>query len=66
MEQIFEYISVNLNNPSAALDQINDFEKAFDNFCAFPGSCPLVNNELSVLSFIILLSTFRITRHPSI
>lgn len=45
MEQIFEYISVNLCNPSAALDQINDFEKAFDNVCTFPDSCPLVNNE---------------------
>lgn len=45
MEQIFEYISVNLNNPSAALGQINDFEKAFDNVCAFPQSCPYVNNE---------------------
>ena len=45
MEQIFEYISINLSNPSAALDQINDFEKAFDNVCAFPGSCPPINNE---------------------
>lgn len=45
MEQIFEYISIHLSNPSAALDQINDFEKAFDHVCAFPGSCPLINNE---------------------
>ena len=45
MEQIFEYIAVNLCNPSAALDQINDFEKAFDNVCAFPESCPNINNE---------------------
>ncbi len=45
MEQIFEYISINLSNPSAALKQINDFEKAFDNVCTFPESCPLINNE---------------------
>lgn len=45
MEQIFEYISVKLGNPSAALNQINDFEKAFENIRAFPQSCPFVNNE---------------------
>ena len=45
MEQIFEYISVDLSNPSAALKQINDFEKAFDTVCVFPESCPLINNE---------------------
>lgn len=28
MEQIFEYISIDLSNPSAALGQINDFEKS--------------------------------------
>ena len=45
MEQIFEYISADLSNPSAALKQINDFEKAFDTVCVFPESCPLINNE---------------------
>ena len=45
MEQIFQYIAVNLCNPTAALDQINDFEKAFEEVCAFPQSCPFVNNE---------------------
>lgn len=45
MEQIFEFISIDLSNPSAALGQINDFEKAFDNICTFPHSCPLINNE---------------------
>lgn len=45
MERIFEYIAVELCNPSAAIGQINDFEKAFGNVCAFPESCPFVNNE---------------------
>ena len=45
MEQIFQYIAINLCNPTAALDQINDFEKAFEEVCAFPQSCPFVNNE---------------------
>ena len=45
MEQIFEHISVELCNPTAAIDQINDFEKAFENVCAFPESCPYINNE---------------------
>lgn len=45
MKQIFDYISVELCNPTAAIGQINDFEKAFDNVCAFPESCPYINNE---------------------
>lgn len=45
MEQIFEYIAVELCNPTAAIGQINDFEKAFDNVCLFPESCPYVRNE---------------------
>lgn len=45
MEQIFQYISVELCNPTAALGQINDFAKAFDNVCAFPESCSRINNE---------------------
>ena len=45
MEQIFEYISVELCNPTAAINQINDFEKAFENVCTFPESCPYINNE---------------------
>lgn len=45
MEQIFEYIAVELCNPAAAIGQINDFEKAFENVCAFPESCPYINNE---------------------
>lgn len=45
MEQIFDYIVVELCNPTAAIGQINDFEKAFDNVCTFPESCPCINNE---------------------
>lgn len=45
MEQIFDYIAVDLCNSSAALGQINDFEKAFENVCIFPESCPCINNE---------------------
>lgn len=45
MEQIFDYISVELFNPAAAIEQINDFEKTFENICAFPESCSHINNE---------------------
>ena len=45
MEQIFDYIAVELCNPTAAIGQINDFEKAFENVCTFPESCPYINNE---------------------
>ncbi|MBE5749656.1 MAG: type II toxin-antitoxin system RelE/ParE family toxin [Clostridiales bacterium] len=45
MEQIFEYIAVDLCNITAAIGQINDFEKAFENICNFPESCPYINNE---------------------
>ena len=45
MEQIFDYIYVELCNPTAAIGQINDFEKAFENVCTFPESCPYINNE---------------------
>lgn len=45
MAQIFEYIAIELCNPTAAITQINDFENAFENICAFPESCPYINNE---------------------
>lgn len=45
MEQIFDYIAVELCNPDSAIKQINDFEKAFKIVCAFPESCPKINNE---------------------
>lgn len=45
MEQIFDYIAVELCNPGAALGQIDDFEKAFENVCTFPESHSYINNE---------------------
>lgn len=45
LESIFSYISVELKNPTAAINQINDFEKAFENICSFPESCPFADNE---------------------
>ena len=45
MEQIFDYIAVELCNPTAAIGQINDFEQAFEKVCEFPESCPCINNE---------------------
>ena len=45
MESIFAYISEELQNPLAAVNQIDDFEKAFATVCAFPESCPFVENE---------------------
>ena len=44
MEQIFSYISNELNNPSSAVKLINAFEKAFDYICYFPESYPFINN----------------------
>lgn len=43
--QIFDYIATTLDNPSAAIKQIEDFENAFENISVFPQSCPFVNNE---------------------
>ena len=45
MESIFAYIAEELKNPTAALGQINAFERAFEDVCAFPESCPLIDNE---------------------
>lgn len=45
MKQIFDYITVELCNPTAAIGLINDFEKAFSIVCKFPESCPYINNE---------------------
>lgn len=45
MESIFSYISSELKNPTAAVKQMDDFEKAFDNICTFPESCPMIDNE---------------------
>ena len=45
MESIFDYIYNKLCNPTAALKQIEDFEKALDTVCCAPLSCPMVNND---------------------
>ena len=45
LEQIFDYIANELCNFSAAIKQINDFERAFENICAFPESFPCIKNE---------------------
>lgn len=44
LKQIFDYIAVDLYNPTAAIEQINDFEKAFENICLFPESCSYITN----------------------
>lgn len=45
LTQIFDYIATTLDNPSAAIKQIEDFENAFENISVFPQSCPFVKNE---------------------
>lgn len=45
MDGIFAYIAGELKNPTAAVNQIDDFERAFENVCVFPESCPLIENE---------------------
>ena len=45
MENIFAYIAEELKNPTAAIRQIDAFERAFEGVCAFPDSCPLIDNE---------------------
>ena len=45
MENIFSYIAEELKNPTAALKQIDHFEKAFETMIAFPEGCPKIENE---------------------
>ncbi len=45
LESIFAYISEELKNPLAAVNQIDAFEKAFRTVCEFPESCPFSDNE---------------------
>ena len=45
LHQIIDYIAIELSNPAAAIEQINDFEKAFENICIFPESCPYISNQ---------------------
>lgn len=41
LEDIFEYVSVNLANPFAAVKIISDFYEAFEKIKSFPFSCPI-------------------------
>ena len=45
MANIFDYIAETLKNKTAALKQIEDFQKAFENVCLFPFSHPFIENE---------------------
>lgn len=45
LEQIFNYIAIDLCNPTAANGLIDEFENAFKTVCEYPQSCPRVNNE---------------------
>ena len=45
IKNIIDYIAVNLCNKTAALKQLDDFEREIKNLCIFPESCPLINNE---------------------
>lgn len=45
LDEIINYISVELSNPKAAKLLINDFENAIDTICTFPESGTLLNNE---------------------
>jgi len=45
MEGIFDYIAGELKNITAAIKQIDDFEKAFNRVCDMPQSCPMIYNE---------------------
>ena len=45
LNQIFDYIAIELSNPYAAIEQINAFEKAFENICMFPESSPYISNQ---------------------
>lgn len=45
MDGIFDYICNKLCNPTAAINQIDEFEQSLNLICSQPLSCPLVNNE---------------------
>jgi len=45
MESIFDYINDSLKSPKSAYNMIDSFQKAIENICIFPLSCPLINNE---------------------
>ena len=45
LENIFDYIANVLNNPKAAFDLANEFQKSLENAQIFPQSYPSINNE---------------------
>ena len=52
MENIFQYISIELYNPQSAIKLIDEFHKQFNLICEFPESCALVNNEFLRLELL--------------
>lgn len=59
LEQIFQYISAELCNPTAAIELIDAFEKALDNVCAFSQICPLAtDSEIQVIRVIYGMRNF--------
>ena len=46
LDSIFNYINNDLNNPTAAIKLINQFEYSFNMLALFPESGPLVDNKM--------------------
>ena len=46
LDKTYRYIFLELKNPKAADDLIDDFQKAFVNLEYFPESCPLSHNPV--------------------
>lgn len=44
---IFEYISLDLDNPKAASDLMDALDEAFSNICLFPRSAPEMEETIS-------------------
>ena len=44
-ESIFDYVSIELCNGTAANSLVDEFQKALERVCFMPESCPRVNNE---------------------
>ena len=56
LDDILNYIAVNLKNPEAAKDFFDGIKAEIRNICSFPGSAEEVENE-----FIILQGVRRVT-----
>ena len=46
LDEIFEYISLDLSAPKAALDLIDTIQSAVENVCIFPFSRPLLKDKV--------------------